>query len=305
MIMESHLQCSELGTYNLKALDQYVMDVIDNLKEMYAKCSNDHHINKSKKFRNKRHEVIDPNFKVTVMKKYEGFEKTLAAIRTNLQKITENNFDKLKIELEEYITQIITNDNKEEIYRMCETIICEFSKSQSFSNIMAKLYSELLSNYNNELSDMINIFIKSYDDIITNIKSSDGIDHQASQEAYDEFCANNDKNRLRQSMGLFMVNIMKYNIIDKEYVLNIINYFQDMLFKAIYEKEKKSVVDELTENIYILIVNSKDDVKNLKEWDNIMEKVITITKLSVKDCVSLTSRSKFKHMDILDSFKKK
>ena len=102
-----------------------------------------------------------------------------------------------------------------------------------------------------------------------------------------------------------MVNIMKYNIIDKEYVLNIINYFQDMLFKAIYEKEKKSVVDELTENIYILIVNSKDDVKNLKEWDNIMEKVITITKLSVKDCVSLTSRSKFKHMDILDSFKKK
>jgi len=302
MIMESHLQCSELGTYKLKVLDQYV---IDSLKEMYAKCSNDHHINKNKRFRNKRHEVIDPNFKATVMKKYEGFEKTLAAIRINLQKLTENNFDKLKIELQEYITQIITSDVKEEVYRMCETIISEFSKSQSFSNIMAKLYSELLSSYNDELSDMLNIFIKSYDDIITNIKSSDGIDHQASQEAYDEFCANNDKNRLRQSMGLFMINIMRYNIIEKDYVLNIINYFQDMLFKALYEKEKKSVVDELTENIYILIVNSKNDLKDLKEWDNIIEKVNTITKLSVKDCLSLTSRSKFKHMDILDSFKQK
>lgn len=304
--MESHLHCSEFGTYNLKALDQYVLDVIDNLKDMYAKCSNDHHINKNKRFRKIRQDVIDPNFKATVMKKYEGFEKTLASIRTNLQKLTENNFEKLKLELQEYITQILTSDVKEEIYRMCETIISEFSKSQSFSNTMAKLYSELLNEYNNEeLSDMLNIFIKSYDDIITNIKSSDGIDHQASQEAYDEFCANNDKNRLRQSMGLFMINIMKHNIIEKDYVLNILNYCQDMLFKAIYEKDKKSVVDELTENIYILIVNSKDDVNHLKDWDNIIEKVKTLTKLSVKDCLSLTSRSKFKHMDILDSFKQK
>ena len=305
MIMESHLHSSDLITDKLKVLDPVVIEVIDKLKEMYAKCSNDHHLSKNRKFRNKRHEV-DPNFKATIMKKYEGFDKTLAAIRINLQKLTEMNFDKLKIELKEYITQIITNGVKEEIYRMCDTIINEFSKSQPFSNLMAKLYSELLNEYNNEeLSDMLNIFIKSYDDIITNIKSSDGIDHQASQEAYDEFCSNNDKNRLRQSMGLFMINIMKYNIIEKDYVLNIINYFQDMLFKAIYEKDKKSVVDELTENIYILIVNSKDDLKDLKERDNIMEKVNTLSKLSVKDCISLTSRSKFKHMDILDSFKQK
>ena len=36
------------------------------------------------------------------------------------------------------------------------------------------------------------------------------------QEAYDEFHLNNDKNRLRQSMTLFMINIMKHNIINKD-----------------------------------------------------------------------------------------
>lgn len=305
MIMESHLQCSELSTYNLKTLEPSVVEVIDKLKEMYAKCINDHHINKNRKFRNKRHDVIDPNFKATVMKKYEGFEKTLALIRTNLQKLTEHNFDKLKLELVEHITQIITSDNKDEIYRMCETIINEFSKNPTFSVVMAKLYNDLLEIYKDDIDDMLNIFIKNYDDIITNIKSTDGIDNQGSQQAYDEFCLNNDKNRLRQSMGLFMVNIMKYNIIEVDYVINIINYFQDMLIKTIYEKDKKSVVDELTENIYILVVNSKDHIKDVKEWDNIIEKVNTLTKIAVKDCLSLTSRSKFKHMDILDSFKQK
>ena len=66
---------------------------------------------------------LDPNFKATVMKKYEGFEKTLAGIRINLQKITETNYEKLKPELMEMITQIITTDNKDEINRMCDTLI--------------------------------------------------------------------------------------------------------------------------------------------------------------------------------------
>lgn len=304
MLMASKTSYNE-GLNRLKMLDPSVMDVINNLKELYSKCNNDHHLGNNKKKRHKGYRNdVDPNFKATVMKKYEGFEKTLAGIRINLQKITETNYEKLKPELMEMITQIITNDNKDEINRMCDTLINEVSKNSTFSSTMAKLYSDLLNKYSENIEEMLNIFIKNYDDIITNIKSSDHIDVNSSQEAYDEFCLNNDKNRLRQSMTLFMINIMKHNIIDKEYVINIINYFQDMFFKTIYELEKKSVVDELTENIYILIINSKDTIKDTKEWSNISEKIIQVTKLTVKDCKSFTSRSKFKHMDILDCIKK-
>lgn len=305
--MTSEMPCNDVfSAYKVKELEPSVMDVINSLKDLYSKCNNDHHLSKKKRYnRNVRHnDVVDPNFKATILKTYEGFEKTLASIRTNLQKLTENNYEKIKPELMELITQIITNDVKDEINRMCETLINEFSKNPTFSSVMAKLYNDLLVIYKDDISDMLNIFIRNYDDIITNIKSLDGVDVNASQAAYDDFCLNNDKNRLRQSMGLFMINIMKYNIIGVDYVINIINYFQDMFFKTIYEIDKKSVVDELTENIYILIVNTKDNLKDTKEWNNIIEKIMSVTKLVVKDCKSFTSRSKFKHMDILDSIKK-
>lgn len=303
--MSSEMPCKDVfSIQSVKELDSEVIDIINTLKDLYSKCNNEHHLGKKKRYRNTRREEVDPNFKATVMKRYEGFEKTLASIRINLQKLTETNYEKLKPELMDLITQIITNDVKDEISRMCETLINEFSKNPTFSIVMARLYNDLLDTYKYDIDDMLNIFIKNYDDIITNIKSLDGVDVNASQVAYDEFCSNNDKNRLRQSMGLFMINIMKYNIIGMDYVINIINYFQDMFFKTIYEVDKKSVVDELTENIYILLVNSKDNLKDTKDWSNIIEKVTTITKLMVKDCKSFTSRSKFKHMDILDSIKK-
>ena len=97
---------------------------------------------------------------------------------------------------------------------------------------------------------------------------------------------------------------MKKEAIDKDYVLNIINYFQDMLFKSILEEGKKVLVDEITENIYMLLVNGKDVLSTHKEWNNIVNKVKEITKKIVKENPSLTSRSKFKHMDVVDSLSK-
>ena len=76
-------------------------------------------------------------------------------------------------------------------------LINEASKNSTFSS--GKITRDLLNKYSENIEEMLNIFIKNYDDIITNIKSSDHVDVNSSQEAYDEFCLNNDKNRLRQS----------------------------------------------------------------------------------------------------------
>ena len=61
---------------------------------------------------------------------------------------------------------------------------------------------------------------------------------------------------------------------------------------------------EITENLYVLLVNGNKDLNKNKDWNNIIDKVNETKKLVVKDYPSFTSRSKFKHMDIVDCLKK-
>ncbi len=62
----------------------------------------------------------------------------------------------------------------------------------------------------------------------------------------------------------------------------------------------KEIVDELSENIYIFVTNSNEDLDNEDEWDDIVSEIENVSKLQIKDCPSFTNKTKFKHMDMLD-----
>jgi hypothetical protein len=287
----------------LKPLDVDVMGIINYLSELYSKCDNNNNYNNKKKRYRKNDNYIDPDFKPTTLKKYEGFEKTLSLIKSGFGKLTTTNYDDVSKSIKENVELIINENNEENIEKMLNLLLDELVGFPKLSDVFSRLYNELYNLYNEAFKESLNIFIKNYDDIITNIICTDGLDPQSSQENYDKYCINNKRNSVRNSMGLFMTNLMKYDIIKKEYVISIINYFQDMLLKTIDEENKKSVVDELTENILTLTINSKEYLKDMKEWESIKEKVKKSTALVVKEHKSYTSRSKFKHMDILDSLK--
>jgi hypothetical protein len=291
---------SEYDDIDNITLDNDVLSKIESLKEMYSKVqqNNDIGYNNKKKKNYKRYHEVDPNFKATVFQKREGIDKCYSGIKALVNKITEANYGSLEKQIFEKFDELVNHYDESDILSIQKILINDLTWNSMQSKINSLLLKTIINRYNFDIC--IDLLLKEYDDIITNISSK----NVNCDTEYDEFCETNRINNLRRSMGLFMINMMRHDLIKKNYIINIIKYFQDMLFKSMSEEDKKILVDELTENLYVLIVNSKKDLNTDKEWDNIIEKIHETTKKVVKDYPSFTSRSKFKHMDIVDCLKK-
>ena len=68
--------------------------------------------------------------------------------------------------------------------------------------------------------------------------------------------------------------------------------------------EQKSEIDELSENLYILLTNIPFLVLiKHNDWIQLHKKILEFTNLNNKIHTGITSKSKFKHMDIMDKLK--
>ncbi len=281
-----------------------VLTKINTLTELYANVqNNDHNYNKKRKqngyYKRSSEVVIDPNYKVTVLVKREGFDKICSQIKLCINKITTSNYSRLIIGLYEKMDDILVVSNiEEEKEKIAIILVSELPAVAFQSEINARIFMDLIKKYP-FLENMVDMFIKEYDEIITNISKT-----SVNTDDYEAFCNNNKRNDLRKAMGSFMINIMRNSVLTKSFVINILKYFQDMLFKNIDEEGRETIVEELTENLYILLINGKLDLSLEKDWDSIVKKIVDITKLVVKEHPSFTSRAKFKNMDIIDNLKK-
>ncbi len=281
-----------------------VLTKINTLTELYANVqNNDHNYNKKRKqngyYKRSSEVVIDPNYKVTVLVKREGFDKICSQIKLCINKITSGNYSRLIIGLYEKMDDILVVSNiEEEKEKIAIILVSELPAVAFQSEINARIFMDLIKKYP-FLENMVDMFIKEYDEIITNISKT-----SVNTDDYEAFCNNNKRNDLRKAMGSFMINIMRNSVLTKSFVINILKYFQDMLFKNIDEEGRENIVEELTENLYILLINGKLDLSLEKDWDSIVKKIVDITKLVVKEHPSFTSRAKFKSMDIIDNLKK-
>ncbi len=69
-------------------------------------------------------------------------------------------------------------------------------------------------------------------------------------------------------------------------------------------KDNNNLIDQLSENIFVIIKEGKQALVEHAEWDNFYLRCVAITKLNKKENKGLTHKSKFKYMDIIDLFKK-
>ena len=60
------------------------------------------------------------------------------------------------------------------------------------------------------------------------------------------------------------------------------------------------IVDEICENLFILINNAFDYIRDDDKYSVIYNNIVSITKLKKSENNSLTTKSKFKHMDLID-----
>lgn len=235
------------------------------------------------------------SFQTTEIKKGQGIEANLFTLRKYLNMITLNTYDKLKGEIIKEISDVKLNKTPNDLLFLSSEIFKIMSGNILYSDIYSKMYRDLIQEFD-IFKEVLMENLSQYEEQFSNIK------YFEPDEDYDSFCENNKKNETLRALSSFYVNLMKENIIDKEYIEKAIFKLFEILNSMINLNTKKNELDELAELLYIIITNSYETIKE-QDPDiakNIYDNVDNITKLKVKDYPGLTNKCIFKHMDILD-----
>lgn len=236
-------------------------------------------------------------FKPTKIVEKEGIEKIINDIRVALNKISIKNYEAQRDAIIEHINIIMNNEseNKSNDMKLIVNSIFEIAINNKFlSELYAQLYRELCNHFP-EFISIIDVFIGQYKDGVKEINYIEPTDD------YDKYCNYNKTNDKRKSLSLFMVNLMKKDLLTKEILIEMIIYLQNLVVGYLDEVNKTNEIEEITENLYILVTSSKIECSVEDKWKNIIENIKLCSQFKVKDKKSISSRAIFKYMDILDA----
>jgi hypothetical protein len=262
-----------------------------------------------KKTKSKSSEITDEDwdviraFQTTQKHVSEGIQKNVDNIRGYLNKITDTNEESMIKDIKAEISQLIEHDTSHENMMKIGYSIFNIASSNSFySELYARLFKSLMNDYDifkqifeNNFKEFMNLF--------------NTIEYVDSKKNYDKFCDYTKTNDKRRAMSLFVVNLMINEIIEKEEIVDIINQIQKLISSYICKAEKSNEVEELTENLYIIITKSKECLSHVasvqESWATIINNLefVSILKPKMKEYPSITNKTIFKHMDILEEIK--
>jgi acyl-CoA synthetase (AMP-forming)/AMP-acid ligase II len=249
----------------------------------------------SKKENDNKYQDYLKNFKYTVIKNDSNDElKYIQNIKKILNKITNNNYINFYDDILTNINYVNNNFNNKYEY-FCKEIFKLLNSNLLYNKPYSLIFKKLITDdniFNNILNEQINNFDKLFDNLIYISPESD----------YDNFCEYNKNNEKRRSnilffSNLFVIDIISINII-KNFFYNLLNKFNNYIINdnKIYEAY------EITECIYILIINTYEKINEINSeiYNNILNEINILSKLKIKDYKSLTNKSIFKLMNIID-----
>lgn len=260
-----------------------------------------------KKNKNKVSEITDEDwetirqFQTTTKHVSEGIQKNMENIRGYLNKMSEATFDKMVNEIKAEISQLIEHETTDKnMMKIGHSIFTIASSNSFYSELYAKLFKILMDEHE--------IFKKIFEDnykVFMNL--FDNIEYVDPKKNYDKFCEYTKTNDNRRAMSLFLVNLMKNNVIEKDEILEIIINLQKLIMKYIAKPDKTNEVEELNENLYIIITSSSNKIKfgSDEGTENIIKDIefIGMLKPKMKEYPSITNKTIFKHMDIITELK--
>ncbi len=239
-------------------------------------------------------------FKTTKFDEKNGLEVHIDNIRSNINKMTDLNYDKNLSKIFDIIDLILFenetekfNENDEIMIHIGKAIFDVASTNRYYSKLYAKLYSELITKYE-IIRNTIKNSLDSFNDLFNNIEYVDPVKN------YDKFCKINKDNEKRKALSTFYYNLMKHDIISKQKIVDMTRHLLNQFYTFVSEENKKNEVDELIENIVLLF---DKELYNL-EYELIDDYTIVelLNKFAISkstDYPSLTTKTIFKIMDIL------
>jgi hypothetical protein len=217
-------------------------------------------------------------------------EADIGQITKVLNKITDKTYSKLKGEIFELVKSV---ENREDIYKLTETIFGIVSSNRFYSEMYSKLYTELIK----IKREFLDLFQENFDTYLTELNK---IIYVSSNENYDQFCDYNKKIMQMESMLVFFINLMKNNICSIDNIAELCVTLQRNILidfgREIIHKEQN---EEMINCIYIVIKECIDLLlfhRHMEEINNNNNKI--------KNHSKVNSKIKFKCMDINDIIKK-
>ncbi len=232
-------------------------------------------------------------FQPTKLEDKIGIAAKIDTIRSFLNKMTDKNYIDIRNKVIDVIDTIASEN--EDMSLVSITIFEIASTNRFFSKIYADLYSDLMTKYD----VMRTIFEDSLSKFIGLFNNIEYVDSIAD---YDRFCKINKDNEKRKALSAFFVNLMINKIISKEEIVGITRNLLNQICTYIVVDNKKNEVDELTENVAILYDRDLYDgvAYELIDGLSINETIVKLSKCKLKDYKSLTNKSIFKFMDLVD-----
>ena len=248
-------------------------------------------------------------FQKTEMKKAEGIEKRIDAIRSLLNKLTDSTYSVVEPEIISEVNNIIiikkeesgiddsltTDIDEENINKIANSVFNTASSNMFYSALYAKLFKRLV-----QCHDVFTkVFEKSYSEFVGLFKRVEYVDPNVD---YNKFCEVTKLNDKRKAMSMFIINLMKENMLDSDSVVEIIAELQEMVNTYIKQANKMNELEELNENIFILLTNGKNILSTHEKWESIVSNIqfLSTLKVKMKEYPSVNNKLIFKNMDILE-----
>jgi hypothetical protein len=237
-------------------------------------------------------------FQTTKIETKTGIDADFDIIRALINKITQKNYLEICNKIIENIENLISNNSEADLTNIGSNIFEIASSNRYYSEMYAQLYTDLSKKFDFVKDKHEENLIK-FTDLFNNINYVDP------NENYDRFCEINKENEKRKSLAAFYMNLMNYGIISKKEIMNITRDLLSKVYEFIYIENKKNEIEELTETISILYNkhlyenDNNDDYEKIKGF-TINEIIEKIAKSKIKDYKSLTNKSLFKFMDLID-----
>ena len=252
-------------------------------------------------------------FQKTEIQKKEGIELSIDNIRSYLNKLTDKTYTAMLSNILKEIAALFTasTDDKSDEHntvavmnRIASSIFTTASSNSFYSEIYARLFRDLMAEY----AVFREIFEKNLASFMSLFET---IEYCDPKKNYDKFCDINKANEKRKAMSLFIVNLMKNGIVEKKHVLAIMRQIQELMYTNMRQEGKTNEVDELAENLYIMVKHSHSVLKTASAatpdstevaelFAQRLEQIVEISKLKIKSKPSITNKTIFKHLDMLD-----
>jgi hypothetical protein len=244
-----------------------------------------------------------PVFKSTVVvQERNSLEKDIADIRVSLNKISDKNFAKIRdgilasmapyfvkkgdVEADADPDLDADSDADADAKKIVETII-EISSSNSFlAKINARLYKEIAQIHATLFSDALS---KLYAEFIASYECAETLENQAPKVI--------DR---RRATTQFLMCLFIDDVLPRDDLFGIMWAWLERVEAWSSEAGKTVAVEEITEALFLLVVETHSVFSASEKWDAFYERLAAMSEKRAKDFKSLSNRAIFKFRDLMD-----